>query len=192
MLLRTRLMAAAMGDLLYFEQHTFRFKSSLVILDVDGTIVPDCGRVASAAVTGKVLELKAQGNEVRLCSNSRRGNYAERLADLAAQLEVGVCPVVFRKPSTLAISGLDRKGRELVVIGDKDLTDGLLARRVGSRFIKMRRKLDPADRLSSRMANLVDTVFGRVPIGLLESLWAVSRHGRLKWMLTTCGPSRRP
>src|ERR1700686_542630 len=110
MLPRARLMAAAMV-LLYFEQHTFQIENSLVILDIDGTIVPDCGRVASAAVVEKVVELKAQGNEVRLCSNSRRGNYAERLDAIAAQLEVGVCPVVFRKPSTLAISGLDRKGR---------------------------------------------------------------------------------
>src|ERR1700722_8900485 len=102
----------AMG-LLYFEQHAFRFENSLVILDIDGTLVPDCGRIASAAVVEKVLELKAQGNEVRLCSNSRRGNYAQRLAALATQLEVGVCPVVFRKPSTLAIAGLDRKGRQL-------------------------------------------------------------------------------
>ena len=164
-------MAAAMG-LLYFEQHTFRFENSLVILDIDGTIVPDCGRVASAAVVAKVLELKARGNEVRLCSNSRRGNYAERLNVIAAQLDVGVCPVVFRKPSTLAISGLERNGRPLVVIGDKDLTDGLLARRVGAHFIKVRRKLDPADRLSSRMANLIDLVFGPPAIFLWDTFCA--------------------
>jgi HAD superfamily hydrolase (TIGR01662 family) len=164
-------MAAAMG-LLYFEQHTFRFANCLVILDIDGTIVPDCGRVASAAVLAKVRELKAQGNEIRLCSNSRRGNYAERLDAIAAQLEVGVCPVAFRKPSTLAISGLDLKGRELVVVGDKDLTDGLLARRAGARFIKVRRKLDPADRLSSRMANLIDNVFGPVAMFLWDAFCA--------------------
>lgn len=165
-------MAEAMGDLRYFEQHTFRFENSLVILDIDGTLVPDCGRVASAAVVAKVIELKARGNEVRLCSNSRRGNYAERLAAVASQLEVGVCPVAFRKPSTLAISGVDRKGRALVVIGDKDLTDGLLARRVGAQFIKVRRKLDPADRLSSRMANLIDIVFGPIAIFLWDSFCA--------------------
>jgi predicted HAD superfamily phosphohydrolase YqeG len=170
-------MATAMG-LLYFEQHTFRFANSLVILDIDGTLVPDCGRVASAAVVGKVRELKAQGNEVRLCSNSRRGNYAERLAAIAAQLDVGVCPVVFRKPSMLTISGLDRQGRALVVIGDKDLTDGLLARRAGAQFIKVRRKLDPADRLSSRMANLIDTVFGPIALFLWDSSRALLRIGR--------------
>ena len=165
-------MAAAMGDLLYFEQHTFRFENSLVILDIDGTLVPDCGRVACPVVVEKVLELKARGNEIRLCSNSRRGNYAERLDAIAAQLDVGVCPVVFRKPSTLAISGIDRKGRELVVIGDKDLTDGLLARRVGGQFIKVRRMLDPADRLSSRMANLIDLVFGPPAIFLWDTFCA--------------------
>jgi predicted HAD superfamily phosphohydrolase YqeG len=161
-----------MSDLLYFEQQSFQFRNSLVILDIDGTLVPDCGRVASAPVMAKVLELKARGNEVRLCSNSRRGNYAERLDAIASQLKVGVCPVMFRKPSTLAISGVDRQGRALVVIGDKDLTDGLLARRVGAQFIKVRRKLDPADRLSSRMANLVDLVFGPIAMFLWDSFCA--------------------
>ena len=165
-------MAARKGELQDFEQHTFQFENSLVILDIDGTIVPDCGRVAPAAVVEKVLELKARANEVRLCSNSRRGNYAERLAAIAAQLDVGVCPVRFRKPNPLALSGVDRKGRALVVIGDKDLTDGLLARRVGAHFIKVRRKLDPADRLSSRMANQIDTVFGPIALFLWDSFCA--------------------
>jgi predicted HAD superfamily phosphohydrolase YqeG len=164
--------------LLFFEQHTFHFENCLVILDIDGTIVPDCGQVAPAAVVEKVLELKARGNEIRLCSNSRRGNYAQRLDALAAQLGVGVCPVVFRKPSTLAISGLARNGRPLIVIGDKDLTDGLLARRIGAQFIKVRRKLDPADRLSSRMANLIDAVFGPIAIFLWDTFWALSHRRR--------------
>ena len=163
-----------MGDLLYFEQHAFRFTNALVILDVDGTIVADCGRDASAAVVRQVNALKAAGNEIRLCSNSRRGDYAERLKYVASQLEVGVCPVPYRKPSTQAIAGLEREGREVVVIGDKDLTDGLLARRAGARFIKVRRKLDPADRLSSKWANLIDTVFGPPAIFLWDALSALS------------------
>src|SRR5260370_34807803 len=106
-------MATTMGALLYFEQHAFQFENSLVILDVDGTLVPDCGRVATDAVNGKVLGLKAKGNEVRLCSNSRRGDYAGRLAARASQLGVGWCPGAFRKRSTLATSGLHRNAREL-------------------------------------------------------------------------------
>jgi predicted HAD superfamily phosphohydrolase YqeG len=163
-----------MGDLLYFEQQVFRFSNALVILDVDGTIVADCGQVASGAVIAQVNALKAAGNEIRLCSNSRRGNYEERLERLAAQLEVGVCPVAVRKPSTRAIAGLDRDGGTLVVIGDKDLTDGLLARRAGARFIKVLRKLDPGDRLSSRMANLLDNTCGPIAIFLWDALSRLS------------------
>jgi HAD superfamily phosphatase (TIGR01668 family) len=167
-------MAATMGDLLYFEQQAFGFSNALVILDVDGTIVADCGRDASSEAIRQVEALKAAGNEIRLCSNSRRGDYAERLRHLASQLDVGVCPVPYRKPSTQAIAGLDRKGREVVVIGDKDLTDGLLARRAGAHFIKVRRKLDPADRVSSRWANLIDTVFGPPAMLLWDALSALS------------------
>jgi predicted HAD superfamily phosphohydrolase YqeG len=163
-----------MGGLLYFEQQAFRFTDTLVILDVDGTIVADCGQVASGAVIAQVNALKAAGNEIRLCSNSRRGNYDARLARLAEQLGVGVCPVAVRKPSTRAIAGLDRNGRALVVIGDKDLTDGLLARRADACFIKVLRKLDPRDRLSSRMANLFDNTCGPIAMFLWDALSRLS------------------
>jgi predicted HAD superfamily phosphohydrolase YqeG len=159
--------SAREGALEDFEQQSFDFTNAMVILDVDGTLVPDCGRAASEAVVRKVLDLKERGNEIRLCSNSRRSDYAERLTALGAQLEVDICPVPSRKPSTFALSGLDLRGRKVVVIGDKDLTDGLLARRIGARFIKVRRKLDPADRFVSRLANLFDNLFG--PIALF--LW---------------------
>ena len=149
-----------MSELLYFEQHPFDFENALVVLDVDGTIVPDAGQVAPPEAVAKVNQMKARGNEIWLCSNSRRGNYAERLKMLGAQLEVSICAVVFRKPNLQAMAGLEHRGKAMVVIGDKDLTDGLLARRAGARFIKVRRKLDPTDRLSSRMANLIDIVFG--------------------------------
>jgi HAD superfamily phosphatase (TIGR01668 family) len=161
-----------MGELLYFEQHSFDFRDALVALDVDGTIVADSEDSASPPVLAQVRALKAAGNEIQLCSNSRRADYAKRLDRLAAQLEITVCPVRFRKPSVAAIAALDRKGRALIVIGDKDLTDGLLARRVGARFIKVRRKLDPADSLSSRMANLFDAVFGPPAIFLWDSFRA--------------------
>jgi predicted HAD superfamily phosphohydrolase YqeG len=166
---------AGRRDLLYFEQNAFDVANSLVLLDVDGTIVPDCGRTASPAVVGKVSELKRCGNEVRLCSNSRRGAYQERLAALAAQLDVGVCATTVRKPSPSVLSALERKGRAIVIIGDKDLTDGLLACLTRSRFIKVRRKVDPADRPVSRLTNFLDDTFGPIALTLWRSLDPLSR-----------------
>jgi predicted HAD superfamily phosphohydrolase YqeG len=166
--------SAPEGRLEDFERHAFDFRNALVILDVDGTIVPDCGRRASEAVVRKVTELKRLGNQVLLCSNSRRSDYAERLAALRVQLDVNACPAPSRKPSKLALAGVEPGGRALVVIGDKDLTDGLLARRVGARFIKVRRKLDPADRFVSRLANLLDDMFGSVALHLWDLQHALS------------------
>ncbi len=126
---------------------------------------PIAGRSRPPSWSQGCEELKAHGNEIRLCSNSRRGNYAKRLDAIAAQLKVVVCPVTFRKPSTLAISGLDRNGRPLVVIGDSgSRTDGLpgAARRRSTFHHGARRKLRsrrPASG-SSRAANVIDTVFG--------------------------------
>ena len=167
-----------MGELQDFEQHAFDFSNVVVALDVDGTIVPDSASTASEAVIRKVQDLKQRGNEVCLCSNSRRSDYAQRLEALGQQLGVEVCPVVFRKPSLLALKNLKLNGRKLVVIGDKDLTDGLLARRVGARFIKVRRKLDPEDRFVSRLANLFDNIFGPIALYLwdLQRVFGTSRR----------------
>jgi HAD superfamily phosphatase (TIGR01668 family) len=162
-------METAMGGATprYFEDLGVDVANTVVILDIDGTLVPDCGTRASPAVAAKVRELKAQGNEVYLCSNSRRTGYAARIGALATQLEAHVCPVPSRKPSRRALAGLDLVGRPVVIVGDKDLTDGLLARRSGARFIKVRRKVDPGDRPVSRLTSWMDDVFG--PIALF--LW---------------------
>jgi HAD superfamily hydrolase (TIGR01662 family) len=170
--------SARRSELRDFDEQSFEFTNVVVALDVDGTIVPDCARVASEAVVRKVRDLKQRGNEVCLCSNSRRGDYGERLAALAAQLDVAVCPLVFRKPSRLALKGLELNGRKLVVIGDKDLTDGLLARRVGAHFIKVKRKLDPADRFVSKLANLFDNTAGPVALYLWDLQRALSAPSR--------------
>jgi HAD superfamily phosphatase (TIGR01668 family) len=167
--------AASKGKLLDFEDQAFAFANAVVVLDVDGTLMPDCGRGASVAVIDRVNELKARGNELWLCSNSRRHGYAQRLAAIAAQLQVHACPGAVRKPSTLALSGIDRKGRQLVVVGDKDLTDGLLARWSGAQFIKVRRKVDPADRPVSRLTSLIDDVFGPIALLLWDAFSALVR-----------------
>jgi HAD superfamily phosphatase (TIGR01668 family) len=168
-------MAASKGELLDFEEQAFAFANAVVVLDVDGTLMPDCGRNASVAVTDKVNELKARGNEVWLCSNSRRRAYAQRLAAIASQLQINACAGAFRKPSTRALSGIDRKGRRLVIVGDKDLTDGLLARWSGAQFIKVRRKTDPADRPVSRLTSLVDDLFGPIALLLWDTFSALMR-----------------
>ena len=63
------------------------------------------------------------------------------------------------------------------MIGDKDLTDGLLARRAGARFIKVRRKTDPADRLVSRLANLFDNVCGPIALYLWDAFHRLRAMG---------------
>ena len=159
----------------YFEDHAFECTNALVLLDVDGTVMPDGANSSSAAVVDKVREIKALGNEVYLCSNSRRPNYEARLAAIALQLGVRVCPGRIRKPIPLVLSGLDRDGRRLVVVGDKDLTDGLLARLTGAQFIKVRRKVDAIDRPVARLTSLFDDVFGPIVLFLWDGLFGRGR-----------------
>jgi predicted HAD superfamily phosphohydrolase YqeG len=140
--------------------------------------MPDCGSSASPAVVEKVRELKARGNELWICSNSRRRHYAARLAAIASQLDVRLCPASFRKPNPLALRGIDRAGRTLVVVGDKDLTDGMLARWSGARFVKVRRKIDPADRPVSRLTSLFDDVFGPIVLFVWDTVFVRAAAAR--------------
>jgi HAD superfamily phosphatase (TIGR01668 family) len=163
----------ASADVLrYFEDQAFDLSNAIVVVDVDGTIVPDCGQTVSAPVRDKIAELKVRGNELWICSNSRRTGYAARLAAIAAQLDVRLAPASFRKPNPLALRGIERAGRTLVIIGDKDLTDGMLARWSGARFIKVRRMVDPADRPVSYLTSLFDDVFWPIVLFLWDSIFA--------------------
>jgi HAD superfamily phosphatase (TIGR01668 family) len=166
---------AAGGAARYFEDLGLDVANAVVILDLDGTLVPDCGTRASPAVVAKVRELKARGNDVHLCSNSRRPGYAARIDALASQLEISASPVPSRKPSLRALEGIDLAGRAVVIVGDKDLTDGLLARRSGARFVKVRRKVDPGDRPVSRLTSWMDDVFGPIALFLWDLVMPVGR-----------------
>jgi HAD superfamily phosphatase (TIGR01668 family) len=168
---------AAAGAAAYFEDLGLDVANAVVILDLDGTLVPDCGTRASPAVVAKVRELKARGNDVHLCSNSRRPGYAARIAALASQLGIPASPVPARKPSRRALEGIDLAGRPVVIVGDKDLTDGLLARRCGARFVKVRRKVDPGDRAVASLTSWIDDVFGPIALFLWDLLMP-ARAGR--------------
>lgn len=145
----------------YFENlDTASIKDSLIFLDVDGTLVADNQASPSEEVLKKVKSLSLR-NIVWLCSNSFNGNRNEIIHNLTK------LPIIkgHRKPSKKILSQVskedrvlsDGSARKIIVIGDKILTDGFFARRIGAEFIKVKRKIGK-DRLCVKIYNLLDNI----------------------------------
>ncbi len=148
-------------------------KNTLIFLDIDGTLLSDNQRHPSPEVKKQVAAF-AKCNHLWLCTNS--GNHTR---NEAIEKETGI-PLTrgHRKPSIKILEYvrseasygsfgsrpskaelLNRKRKlPMLVIGDKVMTDGLFAWRIGAKFIKVKRKTNPTDRLFVRMYNLSDDI----------------------------------
>lgn len=109
-----------------------RLGGFVILLDIDGTLVADGSQTLPAPVIKKIKEL-GDKNRVILCSNKRDWERIKKFSQLAGtEFIIGQ-----RKPWFFGIKK-QLKG-PLVVIGDKFLTDGLLAKLIGAKFIKVKR-----------------------------------------------------
>lgn len=147
----------APNGLSYVEELPSDFTECTVFLDVDGTLAPDGSFDFSPAVLAKVGEWK-QTNEVLLCTN-KRGK--ERWQKLESLFGLPVVTKEHRKPSKKVLQGIRPRFAQLVVIGDKFLTDALFAKRIGARFIAVKRKLSGQETLGVQLVNFVDDLFSQ-------------------------------
>lgn len=135
-------------------------RDSLVALDIDGTLGPHgCERLAQK-VLQQIAILVLNGNLVRLVSNNADSERARRLATV---LGVEAVESVYRKPNPRAFGNIPepRLGWPIVVIGDKVLTDGLFAKRLGARFHKVEIVRSRSDPLAVRIHYAIDWVARR-------------------------------
>lgn len=110
-------------------------KRSFVVIDTDGTIVPD-GTETAADETLAALKRITGRHETRLTSNRRDAGRNERIA-----MRAGIRYVRGRKPFRALAETLKEEnqgGLPIMVIGDRWLTDGLLAMRLEGEFIPVR------------------------------------------------------
>lgn len=108
---------------------TSTITDATVLLDVDGTLVEDAGHELSPEAIEVLGKLSAH-NELYLASNGP----TERTKKLAEQFGTKFLPQLSKPRVHTSLRALSRKPRT-VVIGDKFLTDGLLALRIGAEFI---------------------------------------------------------
>lgn len=135
---------------LFSETDFSRIRNSTVIIDIDGTLVPDGESDLSFAVLQKVQDIKYR-NDVYFCSNKKDDKRNQEIS-----MVVGVKFLNGRKPYSNDIYKLNIQKRSVVVIGDKLLTDGIFARRLGVKFIKVKRLISGRESFFARFTYLVD------------------------------------
>jgi len=140
--------------------------ASTIILDIDGTITPDAKSEISPGVLGAIQSL-ANRNKVYLFSNHQNG---VRNRALAQRLGLEYIDTPHRKPSRKVLGGMPmcHKTRPMIIIGDKILTDGLFASRIGARFIRVARVLSSSDPKLVRLAYFLDNMIAYLLTKLRE------------------------
>ncbi|MDB5188940.1 MAG: hypothetical protein JWM92_538 [Candidatus Nomurabacteria bacterium] len=126
-----------------------------IILDIDGTLGYDGATVIDHATRTMVARL-AQRNKVYLLSNKPLPDRNKAFAELLA---VPYLHSPYKKPHAKIVESLAEQERgNIVVIGDKYITDGLFAKRIHARFIKVRRIRAKNEGLKAKAAYAIDNI----------------------------------
>ncbi len=118
----------------FFELDLTAFSQDVFIVDVEGTIALHGAHAADPASARNMDAVRKEKN-IFLCSNALDQLRIERIA---AAINVGCIALWGGKPWGRLPARFPRSSA-IVVFGDKFLTDGLFAWRIGARFIRVRR-----------------------------------------------------
>lgn len=140
-------------------------KDSFVVLDVDGCLVPDKGNILDSETVERVRFLTHNRNEIVIISNHKDHI---RNKNIASSLGVRYLETELKKPDFRLVKNIKRlnhKNLPVVVIGDKYLTDGVLALILKSSFIRVRHlPNDIAESLITKVSYWIDdTVYKIIP-----------------------------
>ena len=125
-----------------------------IVLDIDGTLVSAGQWAPPPGVVAAVERLK-KDNDVFLFSNK---NIPTRNGKVAEALDVPLLDSSAKKPFPRVLENLPSE-KPLVVVGDKFLTDGLLAYFTGSEFVHVARVSGTGEPLMDKTINAVDDAF---------------------------------
>ncbi|MEN8252162.1 MAG: HAD-IA family hydrolase [Patescibacteria group bacterium] len=125
-----------------------------VVLDVDGTILCSSGKTVNKEVL-EIIEKLSKNNSLYIFSNNFNGKRSREIAE-----SVGVIYIdsPYRKPNKKLLNYIKGDKDNIIVIGDKYLTDYLFAQRIGARHIRVNRYKCKKESLFNKTACLVDDV----------------------------------
>jgi predicted HAD superfamily phosphohydrolase YqeG len=126
-----------------------------IIVDIDGTITIDGGSDFDPLVLKKIEEMK-RANSIFLFSNKQ---LLDRDNALVNKLHIPLLETSFKKPNKKVINGLpDYLKKNLTVIGDKILIDGLFAKNIKAEFIMVKRLTSKNDSFRIKLIYLFDNL----------------------------------
>jgi predicted HAD superfamily phosphohydrolase YqeG len=145
----------------FFKQMEIYFKElnitgwsgKTIVVDIDGTITTDGGSDVDLLVIKKIQDISVN-NSVFLFSNKK---LTDRDNEVANKLNVPLLKTSFKKPNKKVIDGIpDHLRKNLIVIGDKIIIDGLFAKNIGAEFIKVRRLTSKNDSFNTKLTYKLD------------------------------------
>lgn len=144
-------------SMVYFENISIDFNDAVVCLDIDGTLVEDGGERLKRAVIEKIEKMKLK-NQIYICTNMRDMKRKKMFEDLLSLQSIASDS---KKPSKNFLKSMVKNNKQIIVIGDKMLTDGILAKRMGARFIKVQRKKSGRDSWITKASYILDDVYSK-------------------------------
>lgn len=126
-----------------------------IILDIDGTLVFDGQKRLDREVIEKI-NILSKNSTIYLCSNGDE----DRTKELALSLGLQFVDPCFKKPDPRVVSSVSSGGDRWVVVGDKILTDGILATKINGEFIWVKSRRSSRDSFFTKISYAVDDFFG--------------------------------
>lgn len=130
------------------------FQGTTVLLDLDGTIVPDGAVVLANGEDETLRRIVAVAGRVIVVSNNLRN----RDVVLKEHYRLHVALGSAKKPSKNAVGEFVFE-EPTVVVGDKYITDGMFAHNLRARFIHVRRLENDSESFFVRMSYALDSLF---------------------------------
>ncbi len=141
----------------FHELDVSQIRGAVVLLDIDGSLLPDGERQVTQETRCVVEELR-RDNEVYLCTNSRDHTRNKALAE---DLGLPLIGEGVRKPSRKILREL-RGDRPVVVVGDKWITDGRQALVSRGSYVRVLRHRHGRESIATRCAYALDDIWYRV------------------------------
>ncbi len=139
----------------FYNLDTLLINNKTIIIDIDGTLVAD-GKEVVEEKNIEIINILLKSNNLFLCSNK---NLSLRNRVISEQTNIPILDTPFKKPNKRIIDSIDISYQnDLVVIGDKYITDGIFARRIGADFIKIKRMRSKKESVATKIIYLFDDV----------------------------------
>jgi len=139
----------------FYNIDTSSIKDKTIIIDIDGTLVPDGEEIVEERNI-KVIKSLTERNDLFLCSNK---SIPARNISVSRQLGIPLIETKFKKPNKKIIYSINNyQLKNFLVIGDKYIKDEIFAKRIGADFIKVRRIRSKKESVLVKIIYVIDDI----------------------------------